>query len=366
MPPPLPNPALRARCARHLSGDGPVTARLWIERLAGSTHLDEALDTYGAGPVVERLEREVAELLGKEAGLFFHKGVVAQQAALLVHTARTGRRTVALHPACHIAADEEDALTRLAGLVPVRVGADHLPFGVEHLDALHEPLGAVTVELPLRNAAYRSPTWDQLVAISTWARARGVPLHLDGARLWEAQPWYGRPLAEIAALADTVYVSFYKGLCGMAGCVLAGPRAIVDEARPWRARYGGNLYTAFPFLLTALDGLHQFLPRMPDYYRHAVAIASAMAEVPGVTVVPAPPQSNGFQVHFDASPDALGRAAVALAEERGTWLFGRFVELPTPGHAFGELAVGEATMRWAPTEVAEAMRDLMDRARRAG
>ncbi len=92
-----------------------MDGRRWVERLAESTELDLQLDEYNVGPAIERLEHEVAGLLGKEFGLFFHKGVVAQQAVLLAHAARGNRRIVALHPKSHIAFDEADALDRLAG-----------------------------------------------------------------------------------------------------------------------------------------------------------------------------------------------------------------------------------------------------------
>ncbi|HYE00458.1 MAG TPA: beta-eliminating lyase-related protein [Alphaproteobacteria bacterium] len=358
-----PDPALRARCTRFLSGHGPADARLWVERLAGSPDLGLGLDEYGEGPAVARLEAEVAALLGKEAALFFPKGVVAQQAALLAHAGRSGRRIVAVHPKSHLAFDEDDALDRLAGLPMLRLGPDHRPFTAAELAAVAEPLAAVSVELPLRRAAFQAPAWDELAAIAATARARGVPLHLDGARLWEVQPWYGRPLAEIAALADTVYVSFYKGLGGMGGCVLAGPKDVMEAAKVWRGRFGGNFYTAFPYVLTALDGLRRHLPRMAAYHAHAVSLAGAIGGVAGVRVLPAPPQGNAFQVHLPAAMPALQAAAAALAESRGWWLFNRFGETAFPDTAFGEVSVGEASLGWSPAEAAAALAELLERAR---
>ena len=87
-------------------------------------------------------------------------------------------------------------------------------------------LGAALVDLALRDAGCLLPSWDDLeFGLSSAARQRGVPLHLDGARLWESQPFYERSLAEVAGLFDSVYVSFYKGLGAQAGaCVVAPPR----------------------------------------------------------------------------------------------------------------------------------------------
>ncbi len=262
---PLADPALRHACSRILSGHGHATAAGWTKRLAASPHLELALDVYSDGPAMTLLEREVAALLGKPASLFFHKGVVAQQAALLADAAMSGRRVVALHPRSHLAEDEQDALDRLAGLYPFRLGDTDAPFTAADLAQSGESFAAVTVELPLRRAGFLAPSWDELVDIADCCRARAVPLHLDGARIWEVQPYYDRSLAEIAALGDSVYVSFYKGLGAMGGCVLAGEQALIDAARPWRNRFGGDLPTIFPYVLTALDGLKRYLPETPAH-----------------------------------------------------------------------------------------------------
>jgi threonine aldolase len=358
----LPDPALRAQCTRHLSYHGAIDVRGWVERLAQSPELGLGLDNYSEGPAMQQLETEVAGLLGKAAALFFHKGVVAQQAAVLVHAAERNRRVVALHPKSHLALDEADALDRLAGLLPLRLGTEHAPFTVADLERVAEPLAAVTVEVPLRRAAFTATEWLDLEGIATWARERDTPFHLDGARIWEVQPWYGKTIAEIAALADTVYVSFYKGLGGMGGCVLAGPKRFIEAARPWRNRYGGDLPTIFPYVLTALDGLRRHLPRMAEYHRHAVAVAAALGGVGGLSVLPSPPHSNSFQVHFPASVDAMERAAIAHAKETGVWLFNRFAVGPYPTTSMGELVVGDATLAWSPAEVTATLAALRHRA----
>ena len=358
----LPDAALRAQCTRHLSYHGATSARAWVDRLAQSPELGLALDNYSEGPAMAQLEGETAALLGKQAALFFHKGVVAQQVALLVHAARTGRRVVALHPKSHLAQDEHDAVDRLAGLFPLRLGADHAHFTVADLERVAEPLAAVTVEIPLRRAGFIATPWAELQAIVSWCSAAKTPLHLDAARIWEVQPWYAKSLADISSVAETIYVSFYKGLGGMGGCVLAGPKDFIDACRPWRNRYGGDLPTIFPYVLTALDGLRRHLPRMGDYHRHAVAIAAALAEVPGLHVLPAPPHSNSFQVHFSAPVAAMEQAVIAHAKATGAWLFNRFADGPYPGTSVGELVVGDATLAWSPAEVATTLAALPARA----
>jgi threonine aldolase len=355
------DPALRAQCTRHLSYHGSTDARRWVERLAQSPEIGLALDNYSDGPAIAQLERATAALLGKEAALFFHKGVVAQQVALLVHAGARNRRVVALHPKSHLAVDESDAVDRLAGLLSLRLGSDNAPFTADDLEGVSEPLAAVTVEIPLRRAAFTGTSWRELEAIAAWARRHDTPFHIDGARIWEIQPWYGKTLAEISAVADTIYVSFYKGLGGMGGCVLAGPKAFIEAAKPWRNRYGGDLPTIFPYVLTALDGMRRHLPRMGEYYRHAVAIAAAIGDA-GLTVLPAPPHSNSFQVQFSAPIEAMERAAIAHAKETGAWLFSRLAEGAYPGTTVGEVVVGDATLGWSASEAAAALAALPRRA----
>jgi len=355
----FPDVALRARCSRFLGGHGRATARDWVERLAGSPVLDAELDVYSEGPALRQLEQETAVLLGKPAGMFFHKGITAQQAALLVHCGTANRRTVALHPSSHFAMDEHDTLDRLAGLVSMRLGSDIRHFTAADLERAAEPIGCVTLEVPLRRAGFLAPSWEELVGVSTWCRSRNIPFHLDGARLWEVAPHYGRSLHEIAALADSVYVSFYKGLGGMGGCVLAGSPALVAASRPWRNRFGGDMATIFPFVLTGLEGLRLHLPRMGAYYRHACAIADTVAATPGLRVRPHAPHGNSFQVHFDAPRAAVEAAATRLALAEGMWLVNRVADTAWPGTCFAEIVVGAATMEWSAGEVAAALGRLV-------
>jgi threonine aldolase len=353
---------LRDRCTKALSLHRRRGARQWLEALAASPHAALTLDSYGEGEAVQALERQTAALLGKPAATFMPKGIIAQQAALRVWTDRNHRPVVALHPKSHIAIDEADAVERLHRLPLTRLGGDFAPFTVADLAAAGEGFGAVVVELPLRRAGYKLPSWDELVAISDWCREHAIPLHLDGARLWECQPFYGKSLAEIAGLADSVYVSFYKGLGGLAGCALAGTERFIREARVWQARHGGFLPTSFAEVISALDGLDHHLPRMAQYVERARAIAAALAVLPGVSAVPAPPQTNGFQLYLPASPAALDAAHRGFAEAERLWLFGRFAPTGLPDLSMAEIAIGDAAEDWSDDEIVAAVANLLDRA----
>lgn len=353
---------LRAQCRTIIHGHGLATHRSYLQRLMEMPELDWAIDEYNAGPAVTALQEQVARLLGKPQALFYHKAVVGQQAILLAHREWSGRRLVALHPQSHIAIDESDAIERLSDIRLARIGRPDAPLSLADLRAISEPLAAVVIELPLRNAGFLAPRWDELVAISTWCREQGVPLHLDGARLWEVQPGFGRSLAEISALADSVYVSLYKGLGAAGGSVIAGPAELLDRTIPWRSRMGGNLYSAFPYVLGGLDGLRRYLPRMREYFTHAQALESALRVRSG-PIPSAPVICNSFRLIWPVPATALAGAAEHLAREQGVWLLGRVVPLPVPGHCFTEMVVGEAAIQHEPADLADRLEALCSIAR---
>jgi len=214
-----------------LQGHGLRTVPDLLAELAVLPADDLAPDIYGDGGAVAVLEREVRELLGKPAAVFLPSGIMAQQIALRIHADRRGRRVVAFHPTCHLEIHEDKAYQRLHGLVGRTIGDARGLLTLGDLEAVQEPLAALVFELPQREIGGRLPAWEDLVAQVGHARDRGAAVHLDGARLWEAQPFYGRPLAQIAAIFDTVYVSFYKGLGAPAGSMLLGDDDVIAEAR---------------------------------------------------------------------------------------------------------------------------------------
>ncbi|MFD7711115.1 threonine aldolase family protein [Streptomyces sp. NPDC059786] len=330
--------------------------------------LDQPVDVYGNG-VVEALEERVAGLLGTEAAAFFPTGTMAQQVALRCWAARTGNRTVALHAISHPEVHERDAFGTVSGLRTVRVtGEPRLPTAEEVRD-FEEPFGALMLELPLRDAGFVLPSWDELTAVVAAARERDAVVHFDGARLWECAPHFGRPLDEIAGLADSVYVSFYKSLDGFGGAALAGPRTLVDEAKTWRHRYGGMIISQFPTVLSALAGLERELPRLPEYVAHARVVATALREgfaaagLPWARVHPAEPHTHEFQVWLPYDCGVLEEAALRQAEETGVLLFADAWHRGGPGLAFTEISVRSHGLEWTADDVGRAVADFVERVR---
>src|SRR4051794_1050177 len=282
---------------------------------------------------------------------------MAQQTALRVHADRRGRRTVVYHPHSHLDVHEGRALERLQGLIGRPAGdRDRLLLRAD-LDAVAEWPAALLVELPQRDLGGQLPPWEALVAQVTWARERGAAAHLDGARLWEATAGYGRPPAAVAALFDTVYVSFYKGVGALAGCCLGGPDDVVAEVREWRQRMGGTLFGLWPGAASALSCLRPRLPLMPAYLRRAREIADAVRDLPGVTVVPDPPQTPMLHLLLRTGPEQFRAAARTLAED-GLWTWERAQPTGDAGVVRVELSVGDATVALTVEEIREAVAAL--------
>jgi threonine aldolase len=353
--------AIRAGCERRLQGNGVRTIHDLNAELAALPEHELQPDVYGEGGTVAVLEAEVQALLGKPASVFMPSGTMAQQIALRIHADRRGRQVIAFHPTCHLELHEDKAYQRLHGLVGRTVGDARSLVTLGDLEAVREPLAALLIELPQREIGGRLPAWEDLVAQVGHARDRGAAVHLDGARLWESQPFYGRPLAEIAALFDTLYVSFYKGLGAPAGSMLLGEADVIAEARAWRKRYGGTLFALWPYAAASLVGLRSRLPRMAAYVDHARAIAATLGRIDGVDVVPDPPQVNMMHLHLRTTEAAVTAGIRRLANERSLWAFGGGASVDTPGLRGLELTVGDATLAFTPDDVADIVRELLPR-----
>jgi threonine aldolase len=311
---------------------------------------------------VPRLELRIAELLGKPAAAMFPSGTMAQQVAMRIHADRRGIRTVAFHPQCHLELHEDKGYAVVHGLHSRLVGDRYSLITRDDLAEVAEPVAALLLELPQREIGGRLPSWTDLVAQTDWARERGAAVHMDGARLWESQPFYGRPHAEIAALFDTVYVSLYKGLMGMSGAMLAGDVEFIGHATVWRDRLGGNVARNWPMALAAERGLDELLPRMPEFAERARALAAVLAALPCATVVPDPPQTPMFHLHL-AIPPAAAQAAADELRERGGILPPRFVATgPSPRHSGFEITVSDQFDEVTDAEIGDLFAELIKRA----
>lgn len=316
-------------------------------------------DLYGEGGVVADLEREVAALLGKPAALFLPSGTMAQAATLRVHADARASRTVLWHPFCHLAHHEIEAYARVHGLVGRSVGRFTRLLTLDDLNQVAEPVAALLLEVPQRDLGGQLPSFDDLEAQVAWARERGAATHLDGARLWEASAGYRRSPAEIAALFDTVYVSFYKGVGALPGCCVAGSAGDIAQVKEWRRRLGGTLVGLWPNAASARHCLAPALAEMPARMEHAIAIAAELEKLPGVRVLPSPPQTPLMHIWLPTTAEAYAEKAKRIAETEKLWVWPRAAPAPVPGTVSVELHVGGRALRHDPSFIAATVAALI-------
>ena len=309
----------------------------------------EEWDSYGELGAVQRLEEEVTALFGVEAAACFPSGVMAQQAALRIHTDRAASRRVVMPDLSHLLVHEEDGPRVLHGLEISYLTRGFTAPSARHVEAVPGRVGAVLVELPLREAGCLLPPWDDLAGLSGACRERGVALHFDGARIWESQPWFDRSLPEIAALADSLYVSFYKGLGGLAGAALLGPADFIAEARLWRRRLGGTFYRTTAEAVSALVGLRDRLPLVADTRAWARQFAAKLPSC--VTAQPREPHTSHFRVYASGEADVVNERVLALVTERRIGL-PAWQAASDPGRITTEVVVTEAALGLDPAEMA--------------
>jgi threonine aldolase len=242
-------------------------------------------DGYGDDPTVRALEAAVAERLGKPAAVFVPAGTMSNQITVRVRC-RPGD-AIATHPGAHVRIHEDGSV---AGLMPL---GTRLGYGVRELEALcHEEscgwpsVRLVWLECTLGDAGgvpwpLLDPERDRgLHDVGAWARAHGRPVHLDGARLWNAHVATGTPLAAYAASADSVAVSLSKGLGAPVGSVLCGDEGFVAAARRHKHALGGGFRQAGVLAAAGLHALEHHVERLADDHARAARLADALRDLP--------------------------------------------------------------------------------------
>jgi threonine aldolase len=314
-----------------------------------------AHDVYGSGDLIGQFEQKIAALLGFEAAVFCISGTMAQVTALRLACEERARPLVALHPTSHIIVHERSNYQLLGHFNALQVGDRHRPWRVDDLAAIPDRLGAVALEVPMREIGGQNPPWEQLAGIKAHCRDNGIHLHMDGARLWEAQAGYERPAGEIAAGFDSVYVSLYKGIGGLGGAMLAGSGGFVARAAEWFRRQGGNVIHRSPYVVAAAMQFDARLAAMPAYFRRTLWLYQALEQHPLIKVNPARPQANMLHLHLPVSAARAIEIRNDLAARHGIWLFGRAAAGALAASSVVELYVGENLLQLADDQVHDAL-----------
>ncbi len=265
-------------------------------------------------PTTNRFEAVVAERLGKEAALFFPSGTMANQAAIWILS--TPGTEIYVDAEAHIVHSEVAGSAALAGVQVRPVRGAGLVMTAEELDAsvrLPTADGAdpslVCVENTHNGAGGVVSSVDTIKSFTTVARKRGVPIHMDGARLWNASITTGTSLADFANAVDTVMVSFSKGLGAPIGACLVGSKEQITRARKVRKRFGGGMRQSGVLTAAAHHALDHHFDRLKDDHEAAKFLGSQVHGVAGAAIVP--PDSNILMIDLPkpVAADVAARAA---------------------------------------------------------
>lgn len=260
-------------------------------------------DVYGDDPTVTALERLSAELLGKEAALFVPSGTFGNQLALYVHCPRGSE--VIIPEGNHIVQHEAGGAAVIAAVQLRTVAAPNGVLTAEDVrsrirgDDIHYPPTSL-VCLENAHSSGRVLTLAEMDGPYRAAREAGIPVHLDGARLFNAAAALGVDPREIADRADSVMFCLSKGLCAPVGSMLAGTKAFIDAARSKRKILGGGLRQAGILAAAGLVALKEMRTRLHDDHARAKRLAAALAGIPGVEI-----DRSGLDINmvfFSATP----------------------------------------------------------------
>jgi threonine aldolase len=302
----LPSPAMREAIGRAELGD----------------------DVYGEDPTVNQLEELAAEMIGKEAAVLVPTGTMGNLSAVLAHGGR-GERVI-LGDECHIYRYEAGGASALGGLIyqamPNRadgtIDLDALREAARSSDDTHQaPAGLICLENTHNRCGGVVLPTSYMAAVHAIAQEHGLPLHLDGARVFNAAVALGVDVREITRHVDSVQFCLSKGLSAPVGSLVAGTRPFIMRVRRMRKLLGGGMRQAGVFAAAGVVALREMVGRLADDHTNARALAASLAEMPGLSVDMSLVQSN--IVRFELRHDRLGVAdLLAGLRDRGVLMGG--------------------------------------------
>jgi threonine aldolase len=278
-------------------------------------------DVYGEDPTVNLLQEQVAGLLGKEAALFVPSGSMGNQLCIKVHT-RAGDEIIAERGA-HVFNYETAGAAFLSSVQVHPVQGDR---GILSPDRIQEVIRAKIYYMPVTRLICLENTHngaggvvtpiERIREIRALALKRGLRVHLDGARLWNASVASGVPVSAFAAEGDSVSVCLSKGLGAPVGSVIAGSREFIEEARHYRKLFGGGMRQAGILAAAGIYALEHNVERLAEDHVNARTFAERIAAAPGISVDLWTVQTNIVIFRWEGDG---ARFAQAL-RQRGVWI----------------------------------------------
>ncbi|MFC5448826.1 threonine aldolase family protein [Paenibacillus aestuarii] len=325
-----------------------------------------ASDQYGTGKLIEEFQQKMAAFLGKESAVFFPSGTMAQQIALRIWCDEAGIKKVAYHPLSHLEIHEENGLKELHQIESVLLADTNRTIVLDDVLGMKEQVACLLLELPQREIGGVLPPYEDLEAISAHCRKQGIKLHLDGARLLEILPYYQKTAAELCSLFDSVYMSFYKGIGGVAGAILAGSEAFTKVSKVWKRRHGGDLISLYPYIVSADYYFEQRAHKMEQYYTDAVELAGYFNGCHAVETKPQVPVSNMFHVHFAWPKEQVEPVLIQISQQTGIG-FTHYLRpaRESDSSCYYEISIGDLYAN-IPQDQLRAAFQMLDNAMRAG
>ncbi len=282
-------------------------------------------DVFGEDPTINRLQEMIAELTGMEAALFVTSGTQGNQISLNAHT-QPGDEVV-VERECHIINYECGAPAMLAGvqLYPVEgergiLTAEQVAAAVRPEDVHLPHTGLICLENTHNRAGGSIYPIEEIRKISEIARSKNIPLHLDGARLWNASAETGISIKEYCQYFDSVSMCFSKGLGAPVGSIVAGSKEFIGKAHQYRKAYGGGMRQAGILAAAAIYAVEHNFPLLKEDHRRIRRLAGAISELPGVSVDLDSVQTN--ILIFRVAPQKMDAdELVARLQENGVLMF---------------------------------------------
>jgi len=254
-------------------------------------------DVYGEDPSAIRLQERAAEILGKEAALFVPSGTMGNQIAVRLHT-QPGQEVI-IEERSHMFNLEMAGMAVISGALahPIRcqdgmMDWDSIDSAIRPKSSFNAQTGLIAVENTQNHAGGTVMSFERMREIAERTKERGLPIHLDGARIFNAAIVLKRDLAEITSLFDSVMFCLSKGLCAPVGSVLVGSREFIDRAVPVRRMLGGGMRQVGVLAAAGLVALDKMRTRLEEDHAHAQVLAKGLAEIQGVKIDPERVQTN--------------------------------------------------------------------------
>ena len=254
-------------------------------------------DCYGEDPTVQRLESLAAEKTGKEAAMYVPTGTMGNTAAILAHT-HAGDYAI-VDSECHIYYYEHGTLSSLAGVMPIVINSvdgvpepDAVETYLQRDSAKFPRIGLICLENTHNRRGGRAVALDRIQAIHDMAQRYNVPVHLDGARIFNAAHALGVEPQDIASHVDSVMFCLSKGLCAPVGSMLAGDMDFIQKARLARKRLGGSMRQSGVLAAAGIVSLTEMTDRLVEDHSNAKLLAKGLSQFDELDLHPEDFHSN--------------------------------------------------------------------------